>query len=117
MFRESHKSTGDDLAKTASGYVIEVTMYIVVSICEEIQFRGYVLEALSDITGSSVTAVILQAVAFALMHGTGQGLADYAIRFAFGLGFGFITIHRKSILPAVAAHLTINIAAFISGLL
>jgi membrane protease YdiL (CAAX protease family) len=116
LFPGGRKNIAPELAETNFSHVLELIMYIVVSFCEEIQFRGYFLQQLASFTQSSGMAIVLQAIFFVFMHGSGQGVSGYLTRFSFGVAFGLITILRKSLWPSITAHLLINITAFVVGL-
>ena len=91
---------------------------VVPALTEEIAFRGFLMVALTAALGAvagdarqrSALAVIVTAVAFAFAH---QPVAldpsrVLAIRFASGLIFGLLTIHSRSLVPAMFAHAAVN---------
>jgi membrane protease YdiL (CAAX protease family) len=115
LFPDGRSNIAPEIAKSGFDRVLELTTYVVVSFCEEIQFRGYFLRQLVALTCSTNLAIVLQALFFVFMHGSGQGLSGYLARFVFGGAFGLIAIQRKSLWPSITAHLLINITAFIVG--
>ena len=103
-------------AKTDIDHFFLLIAYIVASISEEIQFRGYFLQQLAVYTRSTGSAIVLQAVFFVFMHGLDQSVSGYLTRFAIGIVFGIAAINRKSLWPSITAHLLINITVFIVAL-
>lgn len=80
---------------------------VVPGVCEELLFRGAILGLLRKRLGDP-SAVLLQAAAFALLHG-------FAIRlphtFALGLLFGLLTLRTGSLWPAILVHAAHNLSA------
>ncbi len=81
-----------------------------VGFCEEAVYRGYLQAQLLAFTRRPWVAIALQAVLFGLAHGE-QGLAT-AARFAvYGAALGELARRRRSLLPCVACHVGIDLAA------
>ena len=99
--------------KTGLDHLLLLVVYIVGSISEEIEFRGYFLQQLAVLTRSTSVAVVLQGIFFVFVHGPGQGLAGYLTRFAIGIALGLVAVARKSLWPSMTAHLLINMTVFI----
>jgi hypothetical protein len=91
---------------------------VVPALTEEIAFRGFLTVALTAalraVAGnerrSSALAVVVTSVAFACAH---QPVAVdpsmvLAVRFAAGLTFGLLTLHSRSLVPAMFAHAAVN---------
>jgi membrane protease YdiL (CAAX protease family) len=70
--------------------------------CEELIFRGYLVEQFSAWTGSRVFAIVLQGVAFGLAHGYYKRIM-VAIMVQ-GWLLGFLAYWRKSLRPGMIAH-------------
>jgi membrane protease YdiL (CAAX protease family) len=70
--------------------------------CEELIFRGYLVEQFSAWTGSRVFAIVLQGVAFGLAHGYYKRIM-VAIMVQ-GWLLGFLAYRRKSLRPGMIAH-------------
>lgn len=83
---------------------------------EETQFRGYLLQQIVSLTQNTGAAIVIQAVIFVFIHGSGQGMSGYLTRFAFGVAFGLVAVFRKSLWPSITAHALINLMAFLAGL-
>jgi membrane protease YdiL (CAAX protease family) len=91
---------------------------VVPALTEEIAFRGFLTVALTaalrsvvgDDGRSKALAVLVASVAFAFAHQ--PAVVDpsmvLAIRFAAGLTFGLLTLHSRSLVPAMFAHSAIN---------
>ena len=78
---------------------------LIIPICEEIIFRGYIFEKLR-LKYNFIIAIILESLAFGIAHGNiVQGL--YA--FILGLLTGFLIIYTNSILSSICAHAGVNI--------
>ena len=91
------------LPKTA----LEVALWIATSLsagfCEEVAFRGYFQRQFEAMTGSSVLAIILQAILFGMAHGY-EGFAAVVMIALFGLLFGVLAYGRKSLRPGMVLH-------------
>jgi membrane protease YdiL (CAAX protease family) len=91
---------------------------IVPALTEEIAFRGFLTVALAaalrSVSGddgrSSALAVLMTSVAFAFAHQPAvvNPSMVLAIRFTAGLTFGLLTLHSRSLVPAMFAHAAIN---------
>ncbi len=98
------------LPRTGAERLVWVLVASSVGFCEEVVYRGYLLTQLTAFTGSPHWGVLLQAVLFGIAHAE-QGLAS-ALRIAgYGLVFGILAQLRKSLLPGIISHVTIDLAA------
>lgn len=79
---------------------------IVAPVTEELLFRGFFLKNLSRV--SQRFGIIASAVLFGLWH---ENLAQFVLAFLVGIFMGYITVKHNSILPAIAAHMTVNTAS------
>ena len=93
---------------------IEVGVYVLLALtagfCEELIFRGYLLQQFSARTNSVGVGILLQAVVFGLAHGY-QGVSQMFVITFYGCLFGAFVIWRKSLLPAMIAHGTEDMMA------
>jgi uncharacterized protein len=71
--------------------------------CEEVAFRGYLQRQLQAITGSTVLAVLIQAVVFGIGH-LYEGVGPVLRIVGFGVLFGILAEWRKSLRPGMIAH-------------
>lgn len=94
-------------------WVLPLAMFV--GLWEEVVFRGFLLGRLRVAlnagegapTGRTVLAVLFSAVLFGAGHGY-QGVLGLIQTTTLGCVFGALTVYRKSIWPAVIAHLTID---------
>jgi hypothetical protein len=77
---------------------------------EELAFRGYLLRKARARTGSTVLALIIQAIVFGVLHGY-QGARAVAGVTLYGMAFGLIALWRRSLRPGMMAHAWTDIAA------
>ena len=82
---------------------------VVVSIWEEVAFRGFLLPRLRRMTRSWIAAVLLSSAFFALLHVTMQTGAIVIPLFFIAILWCTVTIWRRSLIPAVIAHFFLNI--------
>lgn len=85
----------------------EMPLYLalcaIAAVGEEVTYRAAALELLERLTGNSVAAAVIAAVAFALGHAI-QGWRSVGAIFLFALGFHAIVFIAGSIWFAVAVH-------------
>ena len=118
--RGSMADQAADKAKWASklgelplAWVLPLAMFV--GFWEEIVFRGFLLGrlrvALNAVDGSprsrTVMAIVVSGILFGAGHGY-QGLLGLVQTSAVGMALGALTVWRKSLWPAVIAHLTID---------
>lgn len=80
---------------------------------EELIFRGYMLRQFALLARSEKTGLLVQAVLFALAHGSGQTFAGILHKFLTGYFFGWSATRRRSLGPGVIAHCGLNAFATI----
>lgn len=106
----SHALMPSSAAQTAGWLLVALS----VGISEELVYRGYLRKQLAALTGSPVAGVVLQALLFAIAHAE-QGSSSVA-RFAiYALGFGWLASTRGSLLPAMLAHVGLDVYAGLAG--
>ena len=91
---------------------------VVPALTEEIAFRGFLTVALASVLRgmagddhrSNALAVVVTSGVFAFAHQpvAVDPRAVFAVRFAAGLTFGFLTLHSRSLVPAMFAHAAVN---------
>jgi len=89
--------------------LVELLLFFGLSITtgfwEELTFRGYLLKQIYYFNGNNIVfALLVQAALFTIAHGLNQTAAGVADKMIFGLLLGWVTILRKSLLPAIIAH-------------
>jgi len=91
---------------TAQGWVQEllaVVLVIVVAVAEETIFRGYLILRIREVSGSTVTAVLLSSAIFAVGHGY-EGSAGLLTVGFMGLAFALVYVWTKSLAAPVLMH-------------
>ncbi len=92
--------------------VLGIIGSLLVPMFEEISFRGYLLTATTQLTGSAAAATAIVAVAFAAIHYYyGAGVMLYAA--ITSTLFSLVTIRYGTLLPAIVAHSLINLWSFV----
>lgn len=91
-----------------------VALSISAGICEEIIFRGYLLQQLALRTRSSGLAIIGQAVLFGASHGY-QSVKSMTLIMVLGVLYGLLVAWRKTLVPGMLAHAGLDIAGVILG--
>ena len=87
-----------------------VVAMVFVAVSEEVLFRGFVLPRLRRLIGNWPLAILATTVIFALLHLGGQVPAALLLIALFSLPLCAVTAWRRSIVPAVIAHLLFNLA-------
>lgn len=87
-----------------------VIMMIAVGIYEELVFRGFVMTRLRRVTGSWTIAVVLSSAVFAALHLIDQTPAAVLFVGLLSIVLSLVTIWRRSLLPAIVAHILFNLA-------
>jgi membrane protease YdiL (CAAX protease family) len=101
------------LPSTGAERLTWVLVAVSVGFCEEVVYRGYLQTQLAAFTGRASWGVLLQAVLFGIAHFE-QG-AGAALRIGiYGLLFGIMARSRRSLLPSMACHISVDL---LSGLL
>jgi membrane protease YdiL (CAAX protease family) len=98
------QSAGAQFHFTGSGQLaLAVLLVIVVAICEETIFRGYIFLRLRTVTTSTTAAVLLASAFFAIGHGYEGSLGMATVGFM-GLLFNLIYLWRKSLIAPMILH-------------
>ena len=93
-------------ALTAQGpaeYLLAVLLVAVVAFAEEVIFRGYMILRLTEVTGSSIAAILLSSVIFALGHGY-EGTAGVVTVGFLGLAFAIVYVWTDSLAAPIVMH-------------
>jgi len=84
---------------------------LMVGICEELVFRGFLNTLISRYTKNSVAIVLFSSIAFGLIH-WGLGLHAVIITSAIGAVFMIAYLKTRSVLAIIMAHFMINFIDF-----
>ena len=91
---------------TAGGpaeFLLAGLLVVVVAVAEETIFRGYIILRFESLTGSSVAAVALSSLIFALGHGY-EGTAGVITVGFLGLFFALVYLSRRSLVAPIVMH-------------
>lgn len=98
------------LPRTGAERLVWVFVATSVGFCEEVVYRGYLQTQLAAFTRSLRWGVFLQAVLFGIAHAE-QGLGSALCIAGYGLILGTVAQLRRSLLPGIASHVIIDLAA------
>jgi len=100
---EAKKQLGDLLPHTGVELGIWIVLSATAGFCEEIVFRGYLLQQFRAATRSTAAAIVLQAVVFGIAHAYqgGRRIVPIAV---YGALFGMLAAWRKSLRPGMIGH-------------
>ena len=104
-----------DMVGSDKGYMVVlafVMIVIVPAFCEEILFRGLVLDSL--LPYGRAVAVIGSALLFAAMH---QSFGQFLYSAVAGIFMGLLYAESRSILPSTLVHLLYNLLSFVQVVL
>ena len=88
-----------------------IALVCTVAVCEEFLYRGFAFAAIYRAAGDSTTiAIIASSALFALAHSY-QGRAGLLNTFLLGLLFAACRVWTMSLLPAMLAHLVVDLIA------
>jgi membrane protease YdiL (CAAX protease family) len=106
------KPVPEVLPKTAVQFYFFFLLVVSGGYAEEVIFRGYFLKQFTWLFKSETLSVLLQALLFAFGHGL-DTLSGFLYKLFVGLLFGSLAIRRKSLLPGIVAHCSLNAIAAI----
>lgn len=98
------------LPRTGAERLVWLLVATSVGFCEEVVYRGYLQTQLAAFTGSARWGLFLQAVLFGIAHAE-QGLGPALSVAGYGLIFGLLAQLRRSLLPGIASHALLDLAA------
>lgn len=81
----------------------------IISIWEEVAFRGFFLPRLRRLTGSWIAAVLLSSGLFAVLHLEMQAAAIIIPLFFIAVLWCLVTIWRRSLVPVIIAHFLLDL--------
>lgn len=101
----SRQAWGGEIASAPAEYYLLVALLaaVVVPVCEEIVFRGWLQQGLAHVLGGA-PAVAITAVLFTVVHGLGQWLPILVLASILGL----LRHRTQRLLPCIAVHVVHN---------
>jgi uncharacterized protein len=108
VFKLMHLSTPQQaLAQLAPQNAFELLLWVILSIsagiCEELTFRGYLLQQFTSIRGRLWIGVLASSFLFGVAHGY-EGASGMIAITIYGALFCMLTIKRGSLRPGMMAH-------------
>jgi membrane protease YdiL (CAAX protease family) len=100
---QAKKQLGALLPQTGLELGIWIVLSATAGFCEEIMFRGYLLQQFRAAARSTATAIVLQAVVFGIAHAY-QGGRRIILIALYGALFGMLAAWRKSLRPGMIGH-------------
>lgn len=93
-----------------AGHLIlfSIVLALIPAVCEELFFRGLMLNALKNV--KVVYAAIYIAISFALYH---CSLTQFIYQLIYGAGFTLLAIYANSVIPCILVHFINNLAIII----
>jgi membrane protease YdiL (CAAX protease family) len=85
------------------------------AVVEEILFRGYLIEKVRQLTGSSVLAVVVSVAAFTYAHLSGWGAVHLIPVFAGGVVFALLYVWRRDLPCNMIGHFIVDGIGFLFG--
>lgn len=110
MQRNAEKIMGLVPRLSPLGFAILSAM---VGFYEELVFRGFLMTRLRRATGSWVIAVLLSTLLFVAPHTSQVPIALIPVTIL-SITFSLVTVWRKSIIPAIVAHMLWNFCQFLN---
>ena len=85
------------------------------AIAEEVVFRGVLWQALSDVGLATSLVLVIQAVAFGVLHfyGIPNGLPGVALATVYGAALGGIRLFSKGLLMPIVVHIFADVTIFL----
>ncbi len=96
-------------------YWFRVLMVLRASIVEEILFRGYIVEKVRQLTGSTVLAIAVSVAAFTGAHFAGWGLVHLIPVFGAATVFALLYVWRRDLPSNMLAHFLTDGMGFLLG--
>ena len=81
-------------------------------VCEEIVYRGYLLRQFSALTGSTLAALVLQAVCYSFIH-LALPVEMLVGVVVLGLLLGGLAVWQKSLVPGMILHVGVGLVALV----
>jgi membrane protease YdiL (CAAX protease family) len=103
------------LPKGATDSLVFFALACTVAVCEELIYRGFVYAAFIQADGGSrASAIIASSAIFAAAHAY-QGRQGFVTTFILGMLFAVTRVWTLSLLPAMLAHLVVDLISGLAG--
>jgi len=93
---------------------MEKAVWIVLSLsaafCEEVLYRGYLLQRFRQLTGSALAGVMLQAIVYGVAHAALPWAIVIGVT-CLGLIFGGVAVLQRSLVPGMLLHAAFDVLA------
>lgn len=91
---------------------LDISGLLANAVAEEIGYRGYAIERIEELTGSTILAATFPLIVNVLVHGPIWGLHGMFVKFPILLLFVALYFWRRSLPACVIVHLIIDIRSF-----
>jgi uncharacterized protein len=113
-----HLSTASIIARKqaimSTPYWYRVLLVLRAAVTEEILFRGYLIEKVRQLTGSTALAVVISVAAFTYAHLRGWGPVQLISVSASGLVLALLYVWRRDLPSNMLAHFLADAAGFLT---
>jgi uncharacterized protein len=113
-----HLSTASIIARKqaimSTPYWYRVLLVLRAAVTEEILFRGYLIEKVRQLTGSTALAVVISVAAFTYAHLSGWGPVQLISVSASGLVLALLYVWRRDLPSNMLAHFLADAAGFLA---
>jgi uncharacterized protein len=103
---------GLQTAAAGPGWLLLLSILVIAS-AEEVLYRGYAIERLEALTGSTVLACAISAVLFALAHVPMWGWGASSTTLISGAIFAALYVWQRDLFPLIIAHVATDIAGLL----
>jgi uncharacterized protein len=114
-----HLSTASIIARKqaimSTPYWYRVLLVLRAAVTEEILFRGYLIEKVRQLSGSTALAVVVSVAAFTYAHLGGWGAVQLISVSASGLVLALVYVWRRDLPSNMLAHFLADAAGFLAG--
>jgi membrane protease YdiL (CAAX protease family) len=103
------------LPATRAEIVVFVLMAVTAGICEELLYRGWLVNFLGVLLGSIWIGVVAAALVFGIGHAY-QGRRGMVMTGVFGIGFGVLYVLVGSLIPGQVVHAVVDVTGGVVGM-
>jgi membrane protease YdiL (CAAX protease family) len=96
-------------------YWYRVLLVLRAAVVEEILFRGYLIEKVRQLSGSTALAVIISVAAFTFAHLRGWGMVHLIAVGASGVVFALLYVWRRDLPSNILGHFFSDAIGFLTG--